>query len=50
MPLKYLTEQSGLNSENQYLKMKRLWKNNPNSDSDLTDRREAEAKLIESCG
>lgn len=30
-------------------KMKRLWKNNPNSNSDLTDRREAEAKLVESC-
>lgn len=29
--------------------MKRLWKDNPNSDSDLVDRREDEAKLVESC-
>ena len=33
----------------EFRKMKRLWKNNPNSDSDLTDRRESEAKLVESC-
>lgn len=29
--------------------MKRLWPANPNSDRDLTDRREDEAKLTESC-
>jgi len=28
-------------------KMKRLWHNNPDSDGDLVDRREAEAKLVE---
>lgn len=33
----------------EFRKMKRLWKDNKKSDSDLTDRRESEAKLIENC-
>jgi len=33
----------------EFRSMKRLWAENKNSDSDLTDRREAEAKLVESC-